>query len=628
MADEEDLFAAFGGSDSDQSDDDGETFDAGSSGSSSIQLERAADAAILHITTTFLSQRKSTHLSNRYVALSPSSVGSTAFMQRLTARGIQIVSPGGDSKNDPIADAGVLFYDNKENKDNMDIACRENEKKIRRGLVKGGFLLLCLLNGGEKIGNDTKKALRVCDACSRTHTSSPLVYDLDQNAQLIHSRFDGQSECIVVAITKRSCLINSISCPWKDLYATVPSSMAHCVGETALEHELAIATRATITRTAEEMRSFRDQKYPPLPDESIQDAVRALQTYGFVVLNSIFDPETQTQPWGDATLKDFSKAAEIVRARDNVDILNPGRDGMNDPLNYREMAMREDLRVDLRNGPTMQSLRVKENKRAYQQLGLEIDTDEDKGPTILTTPREGTVNGSIRFHPSVLRIARALFNPHTEEDNKEGDGTKTKLYKGNFGRWNFGGAGPDGTPQPIRVGQVGTVLSLPGSGDQAMHADTPHLFEHIDCLPCHYANLFTPGRAQEGVMDEDGCFTGGTYAAGTSFVYGSHRLSVTAKMTAEDASGVEKGSTIFSAASSESSEKAMHLRMIRPSLEMGDALIFDTRILHQGLANNATLKEDAADANQGRRPMLYVNLTHSWFHDPKNWDDRKGIFEV
>ena len=23
--------------------------------------------------------------------------------------------------------------------------------------------------------------------------------------------------------------------------------------------------------------------------------------------------------------------------------------------------------------------------------------------------------------------------------------------------------------------------------------------------------------------------------------------------------------------------------------------------------------------------MLYVNMTHSWFNDPKNWDDRKRI---
>lgn len=622
MSDEEDAFAAFG-SDSDQSDDVGEDANAAaSSGSSdSIQLERAADAAVLHITTTFLSHRKSTHLSHRHVALSPSSVRSTAFMQRLTSRGVKILSLD-DSSDGAIADAGVLLYDSKCVEDDIDTGvCKEREKKIRRDLVKGGFLLLCLLNSGEQIGNSTKEALKACDACSRL---SSLVYDVE-NAQLIHSRHDGQSECIVIAVTKRPCPINSISCPWKDLHTAVPANMAHRAGETSLEHEQAIAARATITRTAEEMRSFQDKKYPGLSDESIRAAVRSIQAYGFVVLNSIFDPETQTQPWGDATLQDFSKAAEIIKDRDKVDVLNPGRDGMNDPLNYREMAMREDLRVDLRNGPAMYALRAEENERAYRGLGLEIDTDEDKGPTILTK-EEGTVDGSIRFHPSILRIVRALFNPHAEDDMNGGN-TTTKLYSGNFGRWNFGGAGPDGTPQPLRIGQLGTVLSLPGSGDQAMHADTPHLFEHIDCLPCHYANIFTPGKAQEGILDEDGCFTGGTHAAGTSFVYGSHRLSVTAKMTAEDASGVEQGSTIFSAASSESNERVMHLRMIRPSLEMGDALIFDTRVLHQGLANTSTLDKDAADANEGRRPMLYVNLTHSWFHDPKNWDDRKGIFD-
>ena len=622
MSDEEDAFAAFG-SDSEQSDDDGENIDvagASSGSSDSIQLERAADAAVLHITTTFLSQRKSTHLSNRYVALSPSSVGSATFMQRLTSRGVKIVSPDVTS-DDAIADAGVLFYDNRCAGD--DTVRKENERKIRRDLVKGGFLLICLLSSGEQSRrNDTSEVLNACCAFSS------LVYDVE-NAKLIHSRHDGQSECIVIAVTKRPCPTNSISCPWKDLHAAVPTNMAHRVGETSLEHEQAIAAKATITRTAEEMRSIRDKKYPGLSDESIRAAVRSMQMYGFVVLNNIFDPETQTQPWGDMTLQDFSKAAEIIKDRDKVDVLNPGRDGMNDPLNYREMAMREDLRVDLRDGPSMHALRVEENKKAYKELGLDlkIDTDEDKGPAILTSSQEGTVDGSIRFHPSILRIARALFNPHAEEDTS-GDNTAIKLYSGNFGRWNFGGAGPDGTPQPLRVGQVGTVISLPGSGDQAMHADTPHLFEHIDCLPCHYANLFTPGKAQEGILDEDGCFTGGTHAAGTSFVYGSHRLSVTAEMTAEGAPDAEKGSSIFSAASSESNERVMHLRMIRPSLEMGDALIFDTRILHQGLGNTSRPNNDAADANEGRRPMLYVNLTHSWFHDPKNWDDRKGIFDV
>ena len=44
---------------------------------------------------------------------------------------------------------------------------------------------------------------------------------------------------------------------------------------------------------------------------------------------------------------------------------------------------------------------------------------------------------------------------------------------GNYGRWNFSGGseGPDApTPPPISTG-VGAVISLPGAGDQATHAD-------------------------------------------------------------------------------------------------------------------------------------------------------------
>ena len=163
MSDEEDAFAAFG-SDSEQSDDDGENIDvagASSGSSDSIQLERAADAAVLHITTTFLSQRKSTHLSNRYVALSPSSVGSATFMQRLTSRGVKIVSPDVTS-DDAIADAGVLFYDSRCAGEDSDTVRKENERKIRRDLVKGGFLLICLLSSGEQSRrNDTSEVLNL-----------------------------------------------------------------------------------------------------------------------------------------------------------------------------------------------------------------------------------------------------------------------------------------------------------------------------------------------------------------------------------------------------------------------------------------------------------------------------------
>jgi ectoine hydroxylase-related dioxygenase (phytanoyl-CoA dioxygenase family) len=154
------------------------------------------------------------------------------------------------------------------------------------------------------------------------------------------------------------------------------------------------------------------------------------------------------------------------------------------------------------------------------------------------------------------------------------------------------GTGPDGSFQPLRIGPMGGILSLPGAADQAIHADTPHLFEHIDCLPAHYINAFCLGR--EVTMSRDGS----TELGGTAFVHGSHRLSYTAAV----------------------GDLSAHLvldQLVRPSLNLGDVVLFDCRVLHFGLANTSPTLD---------RPMLYVNYTSEWFHDPKNWNERMPIF--
>ena len=75
----------------------------------------------------------------------------------------------------------------------------------------------------------------------------------------------------------------------------------------------------------------------------------------------------------DAALKDLDEAITKLREKRGVDILNPrGRGGGGEeaaqgeggyyggePLSYHELAMREDLRVDLRNGTEMKKLRGK-----------------------------------------------------------------------------------------------------------------------------------------------------------------------------------------------------------------------------------------------------------------------------
>ena len=636
--DEEDAFAAFG-SDTESSEDElvGRGADDANDTATTKDLMAAADAATLHITTSFLSRRKTTILSNRYVSLVSRNTDdnntfdsrlSSTLRDKLDARGIKILTPAETSdETGIICDAAILFRDISNKDEDGGQIIFKYEKTVRRGLVPGGFMLLCLMNDtATPVGNGGQSSVRKVSDLWGGNTLDEAVWDIENADMIYHCSIPGKCTVLtVLSISKRPCTNNTSSCPWKDLTSLVPDDLANFNGETWLMHERSITADATITRTATEIIAHQETKCPqPLSEESIRAAVHAMEMYGFVVLKSIFDPESQTLPWGDSFLADFEAAANILRKRDNVDIVNPGQDGMGDPLNYREMAMREDLRVDLRDGPAIQKARARDNEKAYKELELEIDADEDKGPTIVTSA-EGSCNGSIRFHPSILRIIRSLYNPHAQEDINEGDG-KTKLYSGNFGRWNFGGAGPDGTPQPLRIGQVGSVISLPGSADQAIHADTPHLFEHVDCLPCHYANLFTAGALLQGRYDQDGNFAGDLDSGGTAFVYGSHKLSVTAKMTAEEPKfGAEKESTIVSAASSVANERAMHVRIVRPSLELGDALIFDCRVLHFGLANCSQV-DDSAPPLAGRRPMLYVNMTHSWFHDPKNWDLRKRVF--
>jgi hypothetical protein len=165
----------------------------------------------------------------------------------------------------------------------------------------------------------------------------------------------------------------------------------------------------------------------------------------------------------------------------------------------------------------------------------------------------------------------------------------------------------------------------------------------------------------------------------TAFVVGSHTLEVSERvMTASD--GLAQLKT----------------RLVRPHLSAGDALLFDCRILHFGLANqsstvnlqntrsvselyreclfvakarakgNATVNSSVDFSVPGvsnslvqdihqqqqtsshqcsgdkdtlpgiissdnrivpkRRPMLYVNYHHEWFHDPKNWNDKEKLF--
>ncbi|KAL3929291.1 MAG: hypothetical protein SGARI_004794 [Bacillariaceae sp.] len=162
-----------------------------------------------------------------------------------------------------------------------------------------------------------------------------------------------------------------------------------------------------------------------------------------------------------------------------------------------------------------------------------------------------------------------------------------------MGRWNFGGSGADGSYQDLRLSPVGGIVSLPGAADQALHADTPHLFESIPDLPAHYINVFAPCTEFD---DEVG---------GTAFIHGSHNLEFTATYCGDNDGMGGDNSRVYPF-------------LVRPKLNMGDVVLFDCRILHFGLANTSDTVE---------RCICYTNTWQNWFHDAKNWDQNRAIFD-
>ncbi len=587
-------------------------------------IEKAANEVTQFITQTFIKSDRNVPLKERYFASDGDQSSSSHSLKyfneclrmKIQQRGIKVEDPGSDA---PL-DSASLFQDF-----DTVVACTHGSS-LRNRLVPGGLLMVTMKISSEPEVKSPSSLLNSWMTSEGNHVFDVGVWDLDHATIVYH---DDEVFLYSICVKKRPCPVNTLSCKWKTNTKRVPESFRvdRRKDETWICYERRILSSATITLSAHE------QKQGIMTIENMNKAVNALRVHGFVVLPRLFNQPKQIDTikrWSKSFLKDFDSAADILLEGHGVDILNPG-DG-SDPLSYREMAMREDFRLDLRDGPTIRDMRGSEapvDNESLDDLGFYcLDGGEGNNPSIIDVQKDrntsqqnssslmGSNTDSLRFNPSVLEIARKLLNPNS---GKVEDSHSQPLYKGNFGRWNFSGSGPNGQPQPLRVGQIGSVISLPGCADQCIHADTPHIFETEDCLPCHYANLFiygdggkndTQSESQVKKYDLDGNFTGDNLVGGTAFIDGSHRLSVTARMTADDG--------ISAAGNKEGTQNEMHMRIIRPSLQLGDAVIFDTRTLHFGLAN---LRE-----SNTRRPILYVNMTHSWFFDPKNWDNKKSLF--
>ena len=135
--------------------------------------------------------------------------------------------------------------------------------------------------------------------------------------------------------------------------------------------------------------------------------------------------------------------------------------------------------------------------------------------------------------------------------------------------------------------ELGAVVSLPGNGpveDQVLHVDSEHLYEHVH-LPPHYLVMFLPALATDRELD----FQVGQ----TAFLVGSHKN--------EAARGLAAGGRQPAHA-----RRFLNDRCIRPHVKAGDAILFDARIMHFGLANSSPSVKRAA---------LFVNYARPWFCD-------------
>jgi hypothetical protein len=410
---------------------------------------------------------------------------------------------------------------------------------------------------------------------TQTVELSPEVWKPDPDIIWKETRTNTTTTAVAAAVwvlhQTRSVQIAHETCSWR-------SSSNNTTSSIQMEREFALLDLVTTSLSVHERASGR------LTAHHRRRAVRALEEYGYCILPGLFHSQrNQCLAWGDAVLQDLHRAATILQQSHDVDLYHPGK-STREPQAYRELSMREDLRLDLRDGPAL----------ARMRRGNDTNAATMNRPIIIPSTTSEIAGDFLRGHAEILDIVRTAMNPSSPSG----------LSKGNFGRYNFDGRGP-GQVQDLRVGIVGGIVSLPGAADQAIHADTAHLFENGIHLPPHYINVFTPGYGSlKENYDPEITMIG---VGPTAFVHGSHRLDFVARHILDD--GNDSSSSMF--------DNHTWEYLVRPRPNLGDVVMFDCRILHFGLSNTHESLE---------RTILYANMTLHWFRDPKNWDDRQSLF--
>ena len=565
MSDEEDCWDAFG-SDSDEDEDTDaaeETSGIDADAEENGMDAKAASSIAMHLSQKFLKQNPQIRLSDRIVAVvsvTPSTTdgGGCTLIKNLEQRQMRVIQqtiPPADEQQDPeklllqiirafdsMVDALIVLNDAN--------SCKLTQELMKSVLCPGGVFI-------------------VAKDSTTPETASLTNHLIVGDTAILNG---GNSAVQWIARRKKVIQAHASTCPWL--------SNSH-----SIEKEEERLQLATVELSCYEMASSplpskdSTRRSSRLTEHSIRSAVLNMKQYGYCVLPGLLDTGECIE-WGSAVLDCIHDASKILLERDGVNIYNP-QSSTSEPQSYREMSMREDLRMDLRHGPALSKLRARKEGSAV-----------DGGKSIVLTASEDHYGDGLflRGHPSLLEIIRRTMNPGSSsfEDTSQSTKNTKPLFLGNIGRWNFGGSGNNGAYQDLRVSPIGGIVSLPGSAEQALHADTPHLFEHVPDLPAHYINVFAPCTA----FDEK--------VGGTAFIHGSHDLSFTAQHYDADHNA------------------SFYPYLVRPKVSLGDVILFDCRILHFGLANTSQNIE---------RCICYVNTWHDWFHDAKNWDKNRAIFE-
>eukprot|EP00978_Attheya_sp_CCMP212_P025215 scaffold80761_cov31-Attheya_sp.AAC.2 len=242
---EEDGWDAFG-SDDDERDDEGDDIhDMGEDHENHADSVAAADAAALCFTKAFLQANSEVPLTQRHICISLGNINTNnnndtadsshdVWQDRLSQRGMQVHVPPMISP-DQKYDGGIIDLNSKTN-------------NHVQAIVPGGIVLLvCSANHENDVSN--KSLISASEVLLKEEGVSRLlpvgVWDWGGAEWVVKGR--------LLQVTKRPCLINTTSCPWKPApHKRVPGTRA-AAAETYGDYEYRLAADATVTPSVYEL---------------------------------------------------------------------------------------------------------------------------------------------------------------------------------------------------------------------------------------------------------------------------------------------------------------------------------------------------------------------------------------